>query len=58
MVRISQITSREMQNALDEYWEVLQTSQLSDKSVEDYFYFAFCFVRWMNGNFTPGSNLK
>ena len=40
--------------ALDEYAEVLHVSSLTDNSVQDYFYFAECFVRWMDGDFTPG----
>jgi hypothetical protein len=43
---------------LEEYWTVLQASKLTDKSIEDYYYFAFCFVRWMNGSFHPGENVK
>lgn len=47
-----------MTEALDAYWEALQASQLADKSIEDYFYFAYCFVRWCNGEFEPGAKVK
>lgn len=47
-----------MKALLEEYFEVLQRSALTDKSVEDYYYFAFCFVRWCNGEFTPGGAVK
>jgi hypothetical protein len=43
---------------LDQYFDVLQRSQLAEKSVEDYYYFAECFVRWVNGEFTPGQNIR
>lgn len=41
-------------DALDSYFEVLESSQLAEKSVEDYYWFAECFVRWIDGTFTPG----
>lgn len=44
-------------DALDDYFKVLQHSQLADKSQEDYYYFAECFVRWVDGTFTPGSKV-
>jgi len=47
-----------MDEQLEEYWQILQASRLTDKSIEDYYYFAMCFVRWMNGSFTPGENVK
>jgi hypothetical protein len=47
-----------MRELLDEYWTVLQDSQLTDSSVQDYYYFAECFVRWISGTFTPGSKLE
>jgi len=49
---------RRLQGELDRYWDVLHRSQLADKSIEDYFYFAECFVRWMRGEFTPGGMLR
>lgn len=39
---------------LDEYWDALMETALADKSIEDYWYFAYCFCRWMKGEFTPG----
>jgi hypothetical protein len=47
-----------LENDLEEYWNVLQASKLADKSVEDYYYFAMCFVRWVNGTFIPGDKVK
>lgn len=58
IAKVSPITVQEIQNAITEYWKVLQASQLADKSTEDYFYFAYCFVRWMNGEFEPGGSIK
>jgi hypothetical protein len=43
---------------LDDYWALLQTSLLTDKSVEDYYYFAMCFVRWTKGEFIPGERVN
>jgi hypothetical protein len=50
-------SSQWLQDDLDRYWDVLQRSQLADKSIEDYYYFAECFVRWTRGQFTPGRTL-
>lgn len=50
--------SRELWRRLDQYWTVLQESQLADKSIEDYYYFAECFVRWIDGTFTPGEKIR
>jgi hypothetical protein len=43
---------------LDEYWQTLQDSALAERSIEDYYYFAECFVRWTEGTFEPGAQLK
>lgn len=43
---------------LDAYWDVLCESDLTDKSMDDYYYFAYCFVRWMKGDFDPGANVE
>lgn len=43
---------------LDRYFEALESSTLADKSVEDYYYFAECFVRWIDGTFEPGRGNK
>jgi hypothetical protein len=51
-------TAELMDRYLENYWNTLQASRLADKSVEDYYYFAMCFVRWINGSFTPGENIK
>jgi hypothetical protein len=47
---------RSLWRFLDEYFQVLESGPLADKSVEDYYYFAECFVRWVDGDFTPGGN--
>lgn len=39
---------------LDGYWEAIQASGLADSSKVDYYYFAEVFVRWVEGDFTPG----
>jgi len=48
----------ELDIKLEDYWQVLQSSNLAEKSMEDYYYFAFCFVRWINGSFVPGGTIK
>jgi len=50
--------SRAMWQKLDQYFQVLENSTLADKSVEDYYYFAECFVRWADGDFVPGRGAK
>ena len=52
------IRSSDLWGDLEEYWSVLQSGRLAEKSVEDYYYFAMCFVRWLEGSFTPGENVK
>jgi hypothetical protein len=51
-------SAEQMDKQLEQYWDVLQASRLADKSVEDYYYFAMCFVRWMNGSFIPGEKVQ
>lgn len=43
---------------LDEYWDTLQATQLTDASIRDYYMFAEQFVRWIEGNFEPGAHVK
>lgn len=45
-----------MWSRLDEYWEAIQRSALTDSSKQDYYYFAECFVRWCDGEFEPGQS--
>lgn len=47
-----------LDQAVEEYWDELQESPLTNKSVEDYFWFAYCFVRWCRGEFSPGSHVR
>jgi len=47
-----------MWRELDEYWQFLQDSALADKSIQDYYYFAECFVRWIDGEFRPGQTIE
>lgn len=42
----------------DEYVTELQESELSAASIEDYRYFAECFVRWLHNDYTPGQGVK
>lgn len=44
-------------DALDIYFKVLNATELADKSKKDYYWFAECFVRWLDGDFRPGSNV-
>lgn len=46
--------NKDLDQMLDEYWKELMVSPLADKSIEDYYYFALCFVRWSKGEFEPG----
>ena len=45
----------EVKQALKGYWDAVQSSDLAQTTQADYFDKANNFVRWMNGNFTPGS---
>lgn len=50
------MTRKALWRDLDEYFVALERSPLADKSREDYYYFAECFVRWLDGTFEPGAN--
>ena len=43
---------------LDEWIQEVEASPLTDSSKKDYIGFAAMFVRWIEGDFIPGSNLK
>ena len=43
---------------LDMYSAEVNASPLSDASKKDYIMFAEQFVRWVDGSFTPGANVK
>ena len=45
-----------LRRLLDEYLVALENSDLTDKSVDDYYQFASMFVRWAEGDFEPGLN--
>lgn len=45
-------------DALDEYFNVLENSELAEKSKVDYYYFAERFVRWIDGGNAPGSQIR
>jgi hypothetical protein len=51
---ISARARTQLWDALDDYFKSLESSQLAAKSIEDYYYFAECFVRWIDGTFIPG----
>ena len=51
------IVSEDLWSKLDNYWELLHKSPLAERSIEDYYYFAECFVRWMDGSFVPGDKV-
>jgi hypothetical protein len=54
---VSASAMREVQNALRAYFTVLQNSELSFHSQGMYFDMANNFVRWMAGDFVPGSRV-
>lgn len=47
-----------MYRLLDEYVAEVSGSELSEASQYDYVYFATCFVRWLNNDYTPGQGLS
>jgi hypothetical protein len=53
--RISTLALSEVQAAMKEYWAVLDESELSEASKGMYMDMAGNFVRWMSGEFVPGS---
>lgn len=55
---VNRQTAAQLDALIDEYWDVLVDSPLTESSREDYFYFAWAFSRWMKGEFTPGQRLS
>lgn len=53
-----EVDTHALDELLEDYWVELADSPLADSSIRDYFYFAFVFVRWINGEFTPGAHVK
>lgn len=53
--RISTPALSEVQVALKTYYSALETSELSQSSQATYMDMAENFVRWLKGDFTPGS---
>jgi hypothetical protein len=54
-IRISPSAMLEVMSALDDYWHALEASDLGERSKGLYMSQAENFVRWMRGEFTPGS---
>lgn len=50
--------SKVMWQHLDGYWEAIQRSPLAEASKVDYYYFAECFVRWIEGDYEPGAKVE
>lgn len=53
--RISPTAMLEVMSALEGYWDAIETSDLSQASKGIYINHADNFVRWMRGEFIPGS---
>ena len=49
---------RQLWEQFDEYVAEVNASALADTSKKDYIIFAEQFVRWIEGYFTPGANVK
>ena len=54
-MRLSADSMREVEAALKSYWTEVEASDLSYSSQATYFDMANNFVRWMRGEFEPGS---
>jgi hypothetical protein len=53
--RISTSAMSEVLSALDDYWDAIEASDLSESAKGSYFDMAGNFVRWMRDDFVPGS---
>jgi hypothetical protein len=49
---------RKLNELLDEWIQDVEASPLTESSKKDYIGFVAMFVRWVEGDFMPGSNLK
>jgi hypothetical protein len=61
MPRTVQISTRmrnTLESLLDEYYEDVNATELAPTSKRNYVAFAESFVRWVNGEFTPGAQLS
>lgn len=53
--RISQSAMLEVLSALDGYWDEIKSSNLGEMAKSLHWQNAECFVRWLQGEFVPGS---
>lgn len=49
---------RRLWELFDEYREEVEGTNLTDSSKKDYVMFAEQFIRWIEGNFEPGSYVR
>jgi hypothetical protein len=54
-VKISTTALREVEAALKKYVDEVIKADLSDSTKDTYAYHSTNFVRWLTGDFTPGS---
>ena len=55
--RVSPESLRQVQNALDAYKKEVNDTDLAPATKQTYIQHADSFVRWLNGDFKPGSRL-
>jgi hypothetical protein len=58
MAKVSPSALREIEAALERYQQEVQSSGLAPSSVQTYLGHAVQFVRWLKGDFVPGSSLS
>ena len=58
MPNISPETLQAVQEALDEYIDVVNDTLLTNSTKETYIYHAVNFVRWLNDDFVPGETKR
>lgn len=57
MPKISAAALREVQDALEQYRNEVEISNLKHKTKKTYIRHSGTFVRWLNDDFTPGINV-
>ena len=58
MSKISQEALQEVTQALEKYRQVVEDSQLRPNSQRTRYWQANAFVRWLRGEFTPGTEVE
>ncbi len=58
MPKVSQVALMEIQDAFEKYREVVEATDMTEKTKRTYLLHSGNFVRWLSDGFTPGINAR